>query len=135
MLWPDAMCYGAAGGLITEAADLLVRLRAWQQASHAAREKGRKPPVILKFIDPRPDTAVAVVRAVLGCAAGWLLHDQISGMYAAGAVGASAPAVIAALGRVSITPESLHIALNGQPNSVPGPVGAQMADGEQGAAQ
>ena len=135
MLWADAMCYGAAGGLITEAADLLVRLRAWQQASHAAREKGRKPPVFLKFIDPRPDTAVAVARAVLGCAAGWLLHDQISGMYAAGAVGASAPAVIAALGRVSITPEALHVALSGQPSGVPGQVVARVADGEQEATQ
>jgi hypothetical protein len=112
--WVTAVSYGAAGGLITEAVDMWGRLRAWQQARHAARSRNlrrRPPPSLARFVDPVPDLAVAFTRALLGCAAGWLLHDEITGMYAALAVGASAPALLAGLGKATTPAE----ALSGQP--------------------
>lgn len=86
------------------------RLRAWQQARHAARShnsRKRSLPAFRQFIDPAPDLAVAFTRALLGCAAGWLLHDEITGMYAALAVGASAPALLAGLGKATTPAEAL----------------------------
>lgn len=112
--WVTAVSYGAAGGLITEAVDMWGRLRAWQQARQAARSRRarkRPPPSLAWFVDPVPDLAVAFTRALLGCAAGWLLHDEITGMYAALAVGASAPALLAGLGKATTPAE----ALSGQP--------------------
>ncbi|HXL92975.1 MAG TPA: hypothetical protein VN969_28945 [Streptosporangiaceae bacterium] len=57
--------------------------------------------------DPVPDLAVAFTRALLGCAAGWLLHDEITGMYAALAVGASAPGLLAGLGKATTPAEAV----------------------------
>ena len=112
--WITAVSYGAAGGLLTEAVDMCGRLRAWQQARHVARWRNvrkRPPPSLTRFVDPVPDLAVAFTRALLGCAAGWLLRDEIAGMYAALAVGASAPALLAGLGKATTPAE----ALSGQP--------------------
>ena len=61
----------------------------------------RRPPAITRFIDPGPDLTVAFTRAVLGAVAGWLLRGQITGIYAALTVGASAPAVLATLGKAT----------------------------------
>jgi hypothetical protein len=111
-----AIYYGAAGGLITEAVDVWQRLRSWRQARQAALI-GRKPLPGLapRFIDPAPDLCVALTRAALGCVAGWLLHTEITGMYAALAVGASAPALLAGLGKAT-TPAQ---AIGGRTDSPP----------------
>jgi hypothetical protein len=113
--WLTAVCYGAVGGLVTEAVDMWGRLRAWQQARHVARSRNRPLPSLTRFIDLGPDLAVAFTRALLGCAAGWLLHDEITGMYAALAVGASAPALLAGLGKATTPAE----AIGGRPGSRP----------------
>lgn len=115
-IWLTSICYGAVGGSITEAVDMWGRLRAWQQARRVARASKRQPPALNRFIDPAPDLAVAFTRALLGGAAGWLLHDEITGMYAALAVGASAPALLAGLGR-AVTPTETML---GWPPSDPG---------------
>jgi hypothetical protein len=111
-----AIYYGAAGGLITEAVDVWQRLRSWRQARHAALI-GKKPlpGLVPRFIDPAPDLSVALTRAGLGCVAGWLLHTEITGMYAALAVGASAPALLAGLGKATTPAE----AMGGRPDSPP----------------
>lgn len=101
LLWTTAMGYGAAGGLTAEAVIMWGRLYAWQQARHKAIEDKKPAPRIAEFVDLFPDLAVAVTRALLGCAAGWLLHDQVNGVYAAFVVGASAPALLASLGKAT----------------------------------
>ena len=100
-----AVTYGAVGGLITEASLMSRWLEAWRQARHEAVTHRKKRPGLTMFIDPVADLAVALTRAGLGAVAGWLLHDQLTGVYAALTVGASAPAVLAALGR-AVTPAS-----------------------------
>jgi hypothetical protein len=101
-----AVGYGGVGGSVTEAVIMWGRLHAWQQARHAATAKGAARPPVTRFIDVGPDSAVAVTRVVLGCLAGWLLHGQVAGMYAALTVGASAPALLASLGKAT-TPAAL----------------------------
>lgn len=135
MLWSDAACYGTAGGLITEVADLFVRVRTWQEVRRSLREQGEPPPGISKYVDLVPDLLVIAMRALLGCAAGWLLHDQISGIYAAGAVGASAPAIFAVLGRPRVIPEALGVRLDVPSVVPPEAVLAQSLDGQRKSAE
>lgn len=78
-------------------------LEAWRQARHTAITRRKRRPAITMFIDPAADLAVALTRAGLGAVAGLLLHDQLTGVYAAVTVGASAPAVLATLGK-AVTP-------------------------------
>jgi hypothetical protein len=47
--------------------------------------------------------------------AGWLLHDEITGMYAALAVGASAPALLASIGRATTPAEIIGRLPDGPP--------------------
>jgi hypothetical protein len=96
-----AIGYGAAGGSAAEAVVVWGRLHAWQLARHAALADGMALPPFTRFIDPVPDLAVAFTRVLLGCMAGWMLHGQVGGMYAALMVGASAPALLASLGRAA----------------------------------
>ena len=93
----SAAGYGAAGGLIIEAVAMWQQLYAWQQARHQWISGKGPRPEITEFIDFGPDLAVGVTRALLGGAAGWLLRTEVTGAYAALAVGASAPALLASL--------------------------------------
>ncbi len=102
-----AVC-GAGGGLIVEAVVTFGRLRDWQQARHAARATAGQLPPIGKFVDPLADSLAALFRVVLGCAAAWLLHGEVTGEYAAVTVGASAPALLAQVGRATTTAEALR---------------------------
>ncbi|MFJ9447784.1 hypothetical protein ACIRRH_39005 [Kitasatospora sp. NPDC101235] len=99
LTWSEAMMCGAGGGLIAEAIVTFGRLRAWQQARHAARIVAGELPPIGAFVDPLADSLAALFRVVLGGMAGWLLHSEVTGVYAAVTVGASAPALLAQLGR------------------------------------
>jgi hypothetical protein len=99
--WPDAVVYGAIGGLVIEAVFTWQRVHDWQQARHAARRGRSSLPTITAFVDPGPDLLVGVSRAMLGAVAGWLLHGEVTGVYAAVTVGASAPAVLATLGKTT----------------------------------
>lgn len=109
-----AIGYGAVGGLITEAIVMLRRLEAWRQARYAAITRRKRRPAVSMFIDPVADPAVALTRAGLGALAGWLLHDQLTGVYAAVTVGACAPAVLATLGK-AITPAGAFASRQDQP--------------------
>jgi hypothetical protein len=99
--WYVAVGYGALGGLIVEAVVLLSCLRAWQDARHLALPSKGTRPALGEFIDPCPDLAVAGARALLGCVVGLLLHGELTGVYAAVAVGASAPGLLAQFGRAA----------------------------------
>lgn len=103
--WSAALSYGAAGGLIMEVVVMWRQLQAWQHARHQAMSKGNPRPGIKDYIDPAPDMVVALTRTVLGCAAGCLLRTEVTGMYAALAVGASAPALLASLGKATTIAE------------------------------
>jgi hypothetical protein len=109
-----AVGYGAAGGLIVEVVDRYRRLQAWQRARHAAMADGKQLPAFTRFIDPTSDLAVALTRALLGGVAGLLLHSEVAGTYAALTVGASAPALLTALGR-AVTPAAALQARPGPP--------------------
>jgi hypothetical protein len=89
---------GAVGGGIAEAVNLWGNLIAWQQARHAARQRQRTLPAITKYIDPLADTLVALTRVAMGVGAGLLFHGQVTGVTAAIAVGAAAPALLAQIG-------------------------------------
>ena len=92
---------GAFGGLIVEAAFIWRQLYDWQQARHAAAVVGKTLPAIGEYVDPAADVAVAVSRVALGAVAGGLLHAQVTGIYAAVTVGASAPGLLTSLGRAA----------------------------------
>jgi hypothetical protein len=108
LTWAEAMACGAGGGLIVEAVVTFGRLHAWQQARHAARAAAGTLPRIDAFVDPPADALAALFRVVLGGAAGWLLHAEITGVYAAVTVGASAPALLAQVGRATTSADALR---------------------------
>lgn len=97
--WAHGAGYGAIGGALIEALVFNGRLLAWQAARQRAREgKRRKLPPLRRYVDPPADIAAALSRIVLGALMGWLLHSQITGLYAAVAAGASAPALLRQMG-------------------------------------
>ncbi|MGA5824014.1 hypothetical protein ACPC54_39980 [Kitasatospora sp. NPDC094028] len=99
MDWAQAAGYGAVGGALVELVIANGRLLAWQAARHKARdEKRRRLPPLRHYIDPTADLAAGLSRVALGALTGWLLHSQVTGLYAAVAAGASAPALIRQLG-------------------------------------
>jgi hypothetical protein len=108
LTWADGVVCGAGGGLIVEAVVTYGRLNAWQQARHTARAAAVALPPIGTFIDPLADSLAALFRVVLGGAAGWLLHGEVSGMFAAVAVGASAPALLAQIGRSATVADAIQ---------------------------
>lgn len=107
LTWAEGALCGAGGGLMVEAVVTFGRLHAWQQARHLARAVAEPLPSIGAFIDPPADSLAALFRVVLGGAAGWLLHGEVAGVFAAVAVGASAPAMLAQVGRAA-SPEALR---------------------------
>ncbi|MEU6844826.1 hypothetical protein ABZ930_23425 [Streptomyces sp. NPDC046716] len=108
LTWIEAVAFGAGGGLIAEAVVTYGRMNAWQQARHAARAAEAALPPLDKFIDPFADSLAALMRVTLGGAAGWLLHTEVTGIYAAVTVGASAPALLAQIGRATTPSEALR---------------------------
>jgi hypothetical protein len=108
--WAFAAMYGALGGGVIEAVVFYGRLSAWQSARHRALARNsRHLPRIQKYIDPLSDTLAALTRLGLGAIAGALFHWQITGAYAAIAVGASAPALLLQFGAA----RSVHDAIQG----------------------
>jgi hypothetical protein len=99
--WSAALGYGAAGGLIVELVAMWRQLQGWQQARHKAMSLRKPRPGIKNYIDPGPDILVALTRMALGCLAGGLLRTEVTGLYAALTVGASAPALLASLGKAT----------------------------------
>ncbi|MFJ5924932.1 hypothetical protein ACIQF6_20245 [Kitasatospora sp. NPDC092948] len=96
MDWAHAAGYGGVGGALVELVIANGRLLAWQAARHRAREtRHRRMPPLRHYIDLGADLAAGLSRVALGVATGWLLHSQLTGLYAAGA---SAPALLRQIG-------------------------------------
>ncbi|MGW1198500.1 hypothetical protein ACWD4B_22075 [Streptomyces sp. NPDC002536] len=108
MNWDQAAAYGAIGGGIVEALVWNGYLLAWQAARHEAREGRRRLPPLRKYVDLSADLAAGLSRILLGALMGWLLHPQITGLYAAVAAGASAPALIRQLGSLRTVQAALR---------------------------
>lgn len=108
LTWIEAVASGAAGGLIAEAVVTYGRLRNWQDARHAALAAETPLPPLGRFIDPLADSLAALMRVAMGGAAGWLLHTEVTGIYAAVTVGAAAPALLAQIGRAATPAEALR---------------------------
>ncbi|MEV1023193.1 hypothetical protein [Streptomyces sp. NPDC050264] len=134
--WAESALYGAGGGLVVEAVVTFGRLHTWQQARHAARVATEPLPQLGTYIDPPADSLAALFRIVLGGVAAWLLHDELAGVFAAVAVGASAPAVLAQMGNAATVAEALQTGAapaTPAPPPVPtqpGPPGLDQARGE-----
>ena len=100
MDWLLAMTYGAIGGAVVEAVVSSDRVLAWNAARHQALAHTPATPVptLTAYLDPLSDVAAGVTRIMLGAVAGWLFHSQVTGAYAAIAVGCAAPTVLRQLG-------------------------------------
>jgi hypothetical protein len=103
--WLLAMTYGAIGGAVVEAVVSSDRVLAWNAARHQALAHTPAIPVpaLTAYLDPLSDVAAGVTRILLGAVAGWLFHSQVTGAYAAIAVGCSAPTVLRQLGSARLT--------------------------------
>lgn len=99
MKCPDAVMLGVAGGAIVQLIALWGSMTTWQKDRHDLLMDGIRPlPSLTSYIDPLADTLVALTRLCMGALAGLMFHDQITGITAAIAVGASGPALLAQLG-------------------------------------
>ncbi|MEY9934625.1 hypothetical protein ABH926_009293 [Catenulispora sp. GP43] len=98
--WLLAMGYGAIGGAVVEAVVSSDRVLAWNAARHQAltRQPATAGPALSAYVDPLSDVAAGLTRVLLGAVAGLLFHSQVTGAYAAIAVGCSAPTVLRQLG-------------------------------------
>ncbi|WP_147455215.1 hypothetical protein [Saccharothrix australiensis] len=67
---------------------------AWQEARRRQRLRRAGPPSFGGFVDLPARAAAGITRIILGAIAGAVFHDQLAGIAAAIAVGASAPAVL-----------------------------------------
>lgn len=105
MDWLLAMTYGAIGGAVVEAVVSSDRVLAWNAARHQALAHTPATPVptLTAYLDPLSDVAAGVTRIMLGAVAGWLFHSQVTGAYAAIAVGCAAPTVLRQLGSARLT--------------------------------
>lgn len=99
MNWLTTVLAGAAGGLVVELVALLTNLNEYRQARKKARASRKAVlPHWNRYIDPKPDSAVAATRLVLGAIAGAFFHGQVTTMLAAVAVGAAAPTLLGQIG-------------------------------------
>ncbi|MEV7040458.1 hypothetical protein [Amycolatopsis sp. NPDC051061] len=94
-----AISLGAAGGALVEAIAVWTRVNSWQELRREERELGIvKLSTLRRHLDFPVLAAVGITRLVLGAAAGAVFHEQLIGVAAAIAVGASGPALLQQLG-------------------------------------
>lgn len=98
MDWATAAACGSAGGAVVEAVVIFGRITLWQTERQKAAERGRKKPRLKKFVDVPAHGLALLTRVLMGAGAGWLFHTQVTGVYAAVAAGAAAPALLRQLG-------------------------------------
>lgn len=101
MNWWQFGIFGAAGGLSVELLAVFRGCAEWQAARRTASGRLRaKPPALRVYFDATAHLCLAVLRSAIGAGAALLFgtSGQISGAYAAVALGVCAPAVLAQLG-------------------------------------
>ncbi|WP_427919789.1 hypothetical protein [Streptomyces sp. cg40] len=119
MGWWQFALLGAGGGLSVELLAVFRGCTQWQAARRTATGRRRtKPPALRQYLDTSAHACLAVLRAAIGAtmAALFGVSGQISGAYAAVALGVCAPAVLATLGAV---PQIAGF-VNGTPSAVVG---------------
>ncbi|MFK4099174.1 hypothetical protein ACI2L1_03610 [Streptomyces sp. NPDC019531] len=126
MNWWQFGLLGAGGGLSVELLAVFRGCAQWQAARRTPTGRRRaKPPALRQFVDLSAHACLAVVRASIGATTALLFgaSGQISGAYAAVALGVCAPAVLATLGAVPQVAQFVA-------GSAPAPVGGGTAPGE-----
>jgi hypothetical protein len=101
MTWWQFGVFGAAGGLSVEVLAVFRGCVQWQAARRTATGRRRaKPPVLRMYLDVAAHACLAVLRSAIGAGTALLFgtSGQISGAYAAVALGVCAPAMLAQLG-------------------------------------
>lgn len=107
------LALGAAGGSLRGLVDAYNQVVAWQAARRDHRRSpatpGRPLPRLGEYVDPVPDSVATAFHMALGAAGAAMfgLSGQITGAYAAIAVGISAPALLTQLGRVQSVSEAV----------------------------
>jgi hypothetical protein len=115
---------GAAGGSLRGLVEAYNQTIGWQAARREHRKDptrdNQDPPDLRDFFDPVPDLVAAAFHTLLGATAAvtFGMSGQISGFYAAIAVGISAPALLAQLGRVQSVGEVVAGNTNALPNAI-----------------
>lgn len=103
MNWWQFGLLGAGGGLSVELLAVFRGCAQWQAARRTATGRRRaKPPALRQYLDTAAHACLAVLRGAIGATTALLFgaSGQISGAYAAVALGVCAPAVLATLGAV-----------------------------------
>ncbi|MEV6006280.1 hypothetical protein AB0M29_05685 [Streptomyces sp. NPDC051976] len=107
------LALGAAGGSLRGLVDAYNQVVAWQVARRDLRRtpdaRDRALPRLTEYLDPVPDSVATAFHMALGAAGAAMfgLSGQITGAYAAIAVGISAPALLTQLGRVQSVSEAV----------------------------
>lgn len=107
------LALGAAGGSLRGLVDAYNQVVAWQAARRDHRRRpavrGSEVPRLTEYVDPVPDSVATAFHMALGAAGAAMfgLSGQITGAYAAIAVGISAPALLTQIGRVQSVSETL----------------------------
>jgi hypothetical protein len=101
MNWSTAVYLWACGGLIVQAVTFSASIDAWQAARRQALTAHKRSalPRLSCYIDTPAEVLVLLTRFGLGALAGFLFHTQVTGVTAAIAVGASAPALLRQFGK------------------------------------
>lgn len=101
MSWWQFSLFGAGGGLSVELLAVFRGCAEWQAARRTASGRRRaKPPPLRQYLDTAAHACLAVLRAAIGASTALFfgISGQISGVYAAVALGVCAPAVLGQLG-------------------------------------
>lgn len=101
MNWWQFGIFGAGGGLSVELLAVFRGCAEWQAARRTASGRLRaRPPTLRQYLDTAAHVCLAVLRSAIGAGAAVLFgtSGQISGTYAAVALGVCAPAVLGQLG-------------------------------------
>lgn len=103
MSWWEAALQGAIGGTLVEVLAVFRWCVVWQAARRTKLGRRRSnPPRLTLYVDVVGHLSIGICRAVLGAAGAVLfaVSGQISGAYAAVALGFAAPSMLAQLGQV-----------------------------------
>jgi hypothetical protein len=112
---------GAAGGSLRGFMDAYSQVMTWRTARLDHRKsptsENPEPPLLRDYFDPFPDLVMALGNTALGAIIAGLfaMQGQISGAYAAVAVGLSAPALLNQIGQIP----AVSSAVTGTPQAAP----------------
>ena len=111
-----AMLLGASGGFLVLLIFWHGCVTRWREARRESRERQEPDaPGLGSYVDLWPDVLAGLTQVVLGAAAGAVFHQQLTGVAAAIAVGAAAPALLQQLSNSRTVREAVQNASGEQP--------------------